>query len=173
MKNTPYELFKIRRPNISHLHVFGRKFFILNNDKENLSKFDEKPDEGIFIGYSLTNKAYRIYNKRTLVIEDNVKDDHVEKSGHKDEIIQQEHNQSDLLQEWRTRCDHLIDNTIGSINKGVSTRVNLKDAFLNMAFVSQIEPSKINKALEDDQWTLVMHEDLNQFKRKKVWKLEW
>ena len=52
LKKTPYELFKGRKPNISHLRVFGCKCFILNNGKDNLGKFDSKADEGIFLGYS-------------------------------------------------------------------------------------------------------------------------
>ncbi|XP_061364820.1 uncharacterized protein LOC133308229 [Gastrolobium bilobum] len=39
---------------------------------ENLGKFDSKADEGIFLGYSLTSRAYRIYNKRTMVIEESI-----------------------------------------------------------------------------------------------------
>ncbi|KAI3707672.1 hypothetical protein L6452_26301 [Arctium lappa] len=38
------------------------------NDRENLSKFQAKADEGIFIGYSLQSKAYRIYNTRTKTV---------------------------------------------------------------------------------------------------------
>ena len=68
LKKTPYELFKGRKPNIAFFHIFGCKCFVLNNDKDNLGKFDEKSDEGIFLGYSLTSKAYRIYNKRNLTI---------------------------------------------------------------------------------------------------------
>ena len=52
LKKTPYELFNGRKPNISYLHVFGCKCFVLNNGKENLGKFDAKADEGIFLGYS-------------------------------------------------------------------------------------------------------------------------
>jgi hypothetical protein len=37
-----------------------------------LGKFDAKTDEGIFLGYSLTSKAYGIYNKRTMTIEESV-----------------------------------------------------------------------------------------------------
>ncbi|VFQ59836.1 unnamed protein product [Cuscuta campestris] len=33
-------------------------------------KFDAKSDEGIFLGYSLRSKAYRVFNKRTLTIEE-------------------------------------------------------------------------------------------------------
>ena len=58
-----------RIPNISYFKVFGCKCFILNT-KDNLSKFDSKYDFGIFLGYSSTSKAYRVFNKRTLVVEE-------------------------------------------------------------------------------------------------------
>ncbi|WVY94278.1 hypothetical protein V8G54_033366 [Vigna mungo] len=66
LKLTPYEMLKGRKPSISHLRVFGSKCFVLKNGKENLGKFDSKADETIFIGYSLKNKAYRVYNMRTV-----------------------------------------------------------------------------------------------------------
>lgn len=47
----PYELLEGRKPNLSHLHVFGCKCFVLNNGKDSLGKFDSKVDEGIFLGY--------------------------------------------------------------------------------------------------------------------------
>ena len=51
---TTYEIWKGKKPNIS--------YFILNNDKDNLGKFDAKSDVGIFLGYSTTSKAYRVFN---------------------------------------------------------------------------------------------------------------
>ena len=48
LKKTPYELFRERKPNSSYFHHFGCKCFVLNNDKDNLGKFDAKSDEGIF-----------------------------------------------------------------------------------------------------------------------------
>ncbi|XP_060187573.1 uncharacterized protein LOC132616852 [Lycium barbarum] len=39
---------------------------------ENLGKFDPRSDEGIFLGYSPTSRSYRIYNKRTLSIEESI-----------------------------------------------------------------------------------------------------
>jgi hypothetical protein len=62
-----------------------------------------------------------------------------------EEPIQQESNENDLPKEWRTHKDHPIDKVIGDISQGVGTRLNLKDACLNMAFVSQIEPLKLMK----------------------------
>ena len=47
--------------------MFGSKCYILN-DRENLGKFDEKSDEGIFLGYSTTSQAYRVFNKRTKTV---------------------------------------------------------------------------------------------------------
>ena len=46
--------------------------FVLNNGKDNLGKFDSKSDEGIFLGYSSNSKAFRIYNKRTMIIEESI-----------------------------------------------------------------------------------------------------
>ena len=203
LKKTPYELFRGRKPNISFFHVFGCKCFVLNNDKDNLGKFDEKSDEGIFLGYSLSSKAYRIYNKRTLTIEESMhvsfdesnpseedtivlnNDDEIldipQEDGSKtnnenqleqqEEQIPEESNVNDLPKEWITHRDHPIDKIIRDISQGVSTRLNLKDACLNMAFVSQIEPSKVDDALGDDQWMIAMQEELNQFERNKVWEL--
>ncbi|GAV85848.1 hypothetical protein CFOL_v3_29282 [Cephalotus follicularis] len=60
LKKTPYELWRGRKPNISYFHAFCCKCFVHNNVKDNLCKFDAKADEGIFIGYSNSSKAYRI-----------------------------------------------------------------------------------------------------------------
>ena len=71
LNKTSYELWNNRKPKISYLRVFGYKCFILNT-KNNLGKFDSKADEGIFLGYSTSSKAYRIFNKRTLVVEESM-----------------------------------------------------------------------------------------------------
>ena len=72
LKKTPYELLNGRNPNIGHLKVFGSKCYILNNGKEHLRKFDEKANNGIFLGYSLSSHAYRVYNKRLMIVEESI-----------------------------------------------------------------------------------------------------
>ncbi|GJV22757.1 ribonuclease H-like domain-containing protein [Tanacetum coccineum] len=37
-----------------------------------LGKFDGKADEGFFIGYSTNSKAYRVFNSRTRIVEENL-----------------------------------------------------------------------------------------------------
>ena len=66
-KKTPYELWKERKPNVKYFRIFGSTYFILK-DRENVGKFDSWSDEGIFLGYSSTSKAYRVYNKRTIKV---------------------------------------------------------------------------------------------------------
>jgi len=72
LNKTPYELFKGRKPNIMHLRIFGRRCYVHNNRKDALGKFDARSDETIFLGYSSHSKAYKVFNKRTLYIEESV-----------------------------------------------------------------------------------------------------
>ena len=39
------------------------------------------------------------------------------------------------------------------------------------SFISQIEPKKLNDAIVDENWVIVMQEELNQFERNEVWEL--
>nr|GFB01991.1 hypothetical protein [Tanacetum cinerariifolium] len=71
---TPYELFNGRTPTIGFLKLFGCHVMILNK-LDNLGKFEAKGDEGYFIGYSMSSKAFRVFNKRTRRVEENL---HVE-----------------------------------------------------------------------------------------------
>ncbi|CAM9000128.1 unnamed protein product [Rhodiola kirilowii] len=72
LDKTPYELLKDRKPNISHLRVFGSKCYVHNNGKNQLGKFDPRSDEGIFVGFGLHSKAYKVFNKRTKLFEESV-----------------------------------------------------------------------------------------------------
>ena len=72
LNKTPYELWKGRNPNVSYLRAFRCKYFVLNNNKDNFEKFDAKSNEGIFLGYSPHSKAYRVYNKRILAVEESI-----------------------------------------------------------------------------------------------------
>nr|GEX26481.1 reverse transcriptase domain-containing protein [Tanacetum cinerariifolium] len=66
---TPYELLTGDKPFISYLKPFGYHVTILNTS-ESLGKFDKKSDEGYIIGYSISSKAYRVYNLVSRKIEE-------------------------------------------------------------------------------------------------------
>ena len=60
---TPYDLWFGRAPSVKYFKVFESKCYIKMLD-ENIEKFDAIYDEGIFLGYVSTKKAYRCYNIR-------------------------------------------------------------------------------------------------------------
>ncbi|GJS85352.1 putative ribonuclease H-like domain-containing protein [Tanacetum coccineum] len=67
----PYELFRGFKPALSFMRPFGCHVTILNT-LDSLGKFDGKSDEGFFVGYSLSSKAFRVYNTRTKRVEENL-----------------------------------------------------------------------------------------------------
>ncbi|GKA93131.1 ribonuclease H-like domain-containing protein [Tanacetum coccineum] len=69
--NTPYELFRGRTPALSFMRPFECHATILNT-VDHLGKFDGKFNDGFFVGYSLTSKAFRVYNVRTRKVEENL-----------------------------------------------------------------------------------------------------
>jgi hypothetical protein len=58
---TPKEKFIGKKPNVSHLRVFGCIRYVHVPD-EKRSKLDPKAEKCIFIGYSLEQKGYRCFN---------------------------------------------------------------------------------------------------------------
>ncbi|GJT65100.1 putative ribonuclease H-like domain-containing protein [Tanacetum coccineum] len=70
-KKIPYEIFRGFKPTLSFMRPFGCHVTILNT-LDSLGKFDGKSDKGFFIGYSLSSKAFRVYNTRTRRVKENL-----------------------------------------------------------------------------------------------------
>ncbi|GJU62256.1 putative ribonuclease H-like domain-containing protein [Tanacetum coccineum] len=68
---TPYELFLGRKPALGFMRPFGCPVTILNTI-DHLGKFDGKADKGFFVGYSINSKAFRVFNSRTRMVEENL-----------------------------------------------------------------------------------------------------
>nr|GEU80683.1 ribonuclease H-like domain-containing protein [Tanacetum cinerariifolium] len=60
---TPYELLNGRTPRIDFMRPFGYPVTILNT-LDPLGKFEGKADEGFLVGYSVTSKAFRVFNTK-------------------------------------------------------------------------------------------------------------
>ena len=185
LKKTPYELWNERRPNVNYFHVFGCKCFILNNGKSNLGKFDAKSDEGIFLGYFTSSKAYRVFNKRSLTVEESIHvvfDETNPSPSRKEECIDNDagtliegvkeieledksadieadhvsKEHSDLPKEWRYAHNQPKELIIGDPTLGIKTRSSFRENLDYIAFVSQIEPNCIEEAENDPNWMLAM-----------------
>jgi hypothetical protein len=68
LKKTSYELLTGKKPNVSYFRVFESKCFILIERGRN-SKFAPKAVEGFLLGYYLNTRAYRVFNKSTVLVE--------------------------------------------------------------------------------------------------------
>ncbi|KAK1652366.1 hypothetical protein QYE76_070171 [Lolium multiflorum] len=69
------------------------------------------------------------------------------------------------------RLGHTNDKILGDVRAKVSTRRQLANFSHHHAYISLVEPKKVFEALEDSDWLEAMHEELNNFKRNKVWTL--
>nr|GEU77074.1 ribonuclease H-like domain-containing protein [Tanacetum cinerariifolium] len=66
---TTYELLHGRTPSIGFMRPFGCPVTILNT-LDSLGKFDGKVDEGFLVGYSVSSKAFRVFNSRTQIVQE-------------------------------------------------------------------------------------------------------
>ena len=41
----------------------------------------------------------------------------------------------------------------------------------NSCYLSQVEPAKVEDAVQDERWVEVMHDELQQFQRNDIWTL--
>ena len=57
---TPFKIHYGKKPDISNLHPFGCKAYVYNHSPKQ-NKLEPQANEGIFVGYSNTQKAYQIY----------------------------------------------------------------------------------------------------------------
>ena len=58
---TPFEAWYNKKPNVSHLRVFGCSGFV-HIPKDQRKKLDPKAKQCTFLGYGSTKKGYRLYD---------------------------------------------------------------------------------------------------------------
>ena len=85
--------------------------------------------------------------------------------------LEQGESSQELPKEWRFVTNHPQDQIIDNPSIGVRTRSSLRNICNNLAFISQIEPKKLNDAIIDENWVISMQEEFNQFERNEVWEL--
>ncbi|GJY47039.1 retrovirus-related pol polyprotein from transposon TNT 1-94 [Tanacetum coccineum] len=241
---TSYDVFRGRSPDISYFHVFGCPVHI-HNHRDHLGKFDEKANDGFFLGYSPVAKAFSVFNIRRQEMEETVHvtfsedDEAIFQSSTEGDAINFNENRSfpddefleprndaenypainkpdqiesaDLLEpaepqtniihepisdvqpspsaevipqtsvpqdRWSIEKHIELVNIIGEPLIGITTRSKIRDLDTASAFewlyvnlLSDMEPKKLIKALEEEGWIMAMQEELNQFERNKVWTL--
>ncbi|GJS90749.1 ribonuclease H-like domain-containing protein [Tanacetum coccineum] len=100
-------------PSISFMRPFGCPLTILNT-LDSLGKFDGKSNEGYLLGYSTTSKAFRVYNKRTKRVEENL---HIN-------FLEDQPNMTGTGPNWMFDLDFLT-NSMNYIPVSVENQVNV------------------------------------------------
>jgi hypothetical protein len=88
-----------------------------------------------------------------------------------EELIQQEVSDPHPRVRQSVQRDHPVDNILGSIRRGVTTRSRLANFCDHYSFVYMLEPLRVEEALDDADWVMAMQEELNNFTRNEVWSL--
>ncbi|GAA0149903.1 hypothetical protein LIER_08960 [Lithospermum erythrorhizon] len=188
--STTYEIWRGRKPNVQYFHIFGSICYILA-DRDPRQKFDVKGEEGVFLGYSRNSRALRVYNKRTKMImesinvkvvdeeEDDMSDTEIEDLVTPviidNNTCQKEEGSTDtptvidscIEPAARIQKNHPVDNIIGKIEEGRTTRKTdrvdykkMAGLFVEACLVSKVEPKDAKSALLDECWISAMQEEL-------------
>ncbi|GJZ07388.1 RNA-directed DNA polymerase, eukaryota [Tanacetum coccineum] len=167
---TAYDVFKGRSPDISYFHVFGCPVHI-HNHRDHLGKFDEKADDGFFLGYSLVAKAFKDSVSPEEPPEFTIADDHLTLN----KLDQPE--SADNLEPAEIQ-DNVSNEPISEPLTGITTKSRVRDLkaasaheCLYVNFLFEMEPKKLIKALKEEGWIIEMQKELNQFERNKIWTL--
>jgi len=122
---TPFEIWMDRLPNLRHLRIFGMRAHILNKDPRK-KKFDSRSKTGIFIGYSDSVKAYRIWipNEKRVVVSRDIR------------VLENSSNDNNGLKEDNTAPDKTsticISNTQSSDENGSDLSDNKREDSLDI-----------------------------------------
>jgi hypothetical protein len=88
-----------------------------------------------------------------------------------EDLIQQEASDPHPRVRQSVQRDHPVDNILGSIRRGVTTRSRLANFCEHYSFVSMLEPLRVEDALGDADLVMAMQEELNNLTRNEVWSL--
>ncbi|KAK1647541.1 hypothetical protein QYE76_065346 [Lolium multiflorum] len=176
LNKTPYEILTGNKPNISYFKVFGSSGIIIEscsvrfeeNDSSQVGQVDVCADQAHEVEHS------QVIEEAPIEGQDGDPNDQVDQvtpprpKRTKEEIEARRLARRDRTLEIR---GHTHDKVLGDVRAKVSTRRQLANFSNHHAYISVVEPKKVFEALEDSDWVEAMHEELNNFKRNKVWTL--
>ncbi|XP_070046190.1 uncharacterized protein [Nicotiana tomentosiformis] len=201
LNKTPYELLNGRKPKLTYLRTFRCKCFVLNNDGEHskvhgevidmingkadlMSHVKESSEEDA--AETPTDSEEHGPSITATEAENRVSDtmqgtpDAEKRSGthtsmdtnNGSKIAEPDSSHHETqVSNWKHKCSHPLQNVITHLDSGTQTRSKTRSMFDFSAFLSQIEPKNIKKALKDADWIVSTQDELHQFERNSVWHL--
>ncbi|UYV63164.1 hypothetical protein LAZ67_2003325 [Cordylochernes scorpioides] len=176
--STPYEIWYKRKPSILHLKTFGCNAYV-HIPKDNRKKLDKKSIRTFFVGYTETNKNYRMWDPivRKIIISS--------------DVIFTEANTSENIQDNQQEqvtiySEESVDNTNISSKPEESCRYPLRNrirekeqsstnctrAISYACYVHDQEPMNYEDAIvgqNSKKWKLAMDDEFNSLMKNQTW----
>lgn len=162
---TPFEVWYGFKPSLKFLKAFGCVYFahVPQNKRDKLGK---KAISGIFVGYSLVSKAYKVYHPQNgrMTITVNVHFNKEEQWDWNDSL--------ELLQELSLPKKQLKDKWLEETIDDSPVRGTrpLSEIYQRWNIVV-CEPAEHEEALKDLKWKKAMEEEMSMIQKNKIWEL--
>ncbi|GJZ72979.1 putative ribonuclease H-like domain-containing protein [Tanacetum coccineum] len=142
-----------RKPALSFMRPFGCPVTILNTI-DHLGKFDGKADEGFFVGYSTNSKAFRVFNNKTRIVEENM---HIKFREDTPNLV------------GTKLKDNVVDENIVYGCDDDPNMLNLEE--IDYSNDDEGVGAEADMKILNSSWIKAMQEELLQFKLQQVWTL--
>ncbi|KAL0401556.1 UNVERIFIED_CONTAM: Retrovirus-related Pol polyprotein from transposon TNT 1-94 [Sesamum latifolium] len=190
---TPQEAWNWRKPNVSHLRVFGSIAYVHVPHQEQ-SKLDDRSVKHVFVGYDYYSKGYRLFNPSNgkVVVSHDVEFDQEgmwnwkieeEKTyhflpyfGEEQDDMQPDQNAaptpsqppSPALEESSSRSPLKLRSLDDIYER--SHEVTLDNDALYCLFADS-EPLTFDEAMQDKRWRKAMDEEIKSIEKNNIWEL--
>ena len=174
---SPYEKWYQRKPDLSHLRVFGCVAYAHIPDCQR-RKLDKKAEKLRFVGYSLNSKGYRLVNEKTtkVVISRDVvfnENDFCVNNTETEPVIPTEVN---VQGEIPVDSDENGIEPVGEIRQSTRQRhppVRFGvDEYIEAAMVNEVvEPESIEEAFVSENWSAAANAEYESLMENNTWEL--
>lgn len=182
---TPYEAWSGRKPNVSHLRVFGSIVYA-NVPKERRTKLDDKSEKFVFIGYNTNSKGYKLFNpiNGKIIVSRDV--DFDEESSWQWIVSQNDGDASLSIPEESSHKDLAVfpspnhQSLHGSPSQGPRGTRSLAEIYEESEAVDNTtlfclfgdtEPLHFEEATKSEKWNDAMNEEIRSIEKNNTWEL--
>lgn len=150
---TPYELWTNKKPDLSHVRIFGSKAMV-HIPKEKRLKWDTKSQKHILVGFSENVKGYRLYDpvKRHVVTSrDVIIQENTDRNCTSDDVVTvsvgdilQQSGSSDVKEIHSNEVDEKNESVSSSLSESMSSEYEFQNALTDL-------DSTLQQSEEDDK----------------------
>ena len=189
---TPYEKWFKRKPDLSHIRVFGCMCYAYIPEVNKRGKLSNKAEKLRFIGYSLQTKGYRLIDESTskilvrrdvICIESDFQYDSSKTkvtdegttTSHEQVMVPEDEEPTELLIEPQPQEQVVQEQQHRYPRRQRTAPVRYGiDEFVDTAFLDEVqieEPKGIEEALKDQEWKEAVDSEYQSLMENETWKL--